>query len=470
MRINLLAGFLIILGAFLVIFYPSLNYYFFQDDWFVLNRLSFSELISFFTPRSDVIYYRPIGMQMYFFLSKTIFGLKPFAFHIVAFLFQVINIFLIFKIILKLFNDKLAAIMAAFIFATAAFHFMSLSWLALSWNIIGMTFFLIALNFYLDWKKTKNRKKLLYTTIFFVFCLGSTEFAILIPFFLITLNIFFFSNKEKAYPKEEPLFFLIMFSAVFIYLVSRLFLFSVPASGEYQIEISSSFFKTFFWYVLWLFNFPEELKYQIVISKFYLTETIVKDAGVLLFPSLFFSLGSMIIFGLLLILCKLDRKIYLFSLSTFILFLLPVLFLPNHTYPYYLTFSSVSLLIVLSAIIATKNRNKYLYKFIFLFSIFWFMSSFFSVNISQKIHWIVSEQSLSKKALNKIREKFPRIPPNSTVLIQTTNKMLKQTFFNEEALKVIYNDKTIKTDYLISNKVIDPENIWTSYYLKFNGN
>src|SRR3989344_8141419 len=81
---------LVICLVSLTLFYPSLNYYFFQDDWFHFNiskAQNFKEFISFFQFRQDIIGWRPIPKQIFFFLLQTIFQSSPFLAHIIIFAF-----------------------------------------------------------------------------------------------------------------------------------------------------------------------------------------------------------------------------------------------------------------------------------------------------------------------------------------------------------------------------------------------
>src|SRR3989344_267720 len=186
--------FLFIFFVLFLLYYPSLNYYFFQDDWFVLNEVNnaqIGDLINFFRFRTDIIYWRPIGMFLFFFISKSLFGLNPLGFHLLSMFFHLVNAFLIGNIAYILFKNKTASFISAFLFSTAAFHFMALSWLSLSWNIVGTTFFLFALITYLKFKGQKNKLMLILTLFFFCISLASSEFALILPIFIILFEIYY---------------------------------------------------------------------------------------------------------------------------------------------------------------------------------------------------------------------------------------------------------------------------------------
>src|SRR3989344_1307737 len=97
---------LLIFGITLLLYYPSLKYYFFQDDWFVLNWVKSNNLQSFFQFRTDIIYWRPISMPIFFWINKVIFNLNPLGFHLETFIFHLANAFLLGYIIIILFKSR----------------------------------------------------------------------------------------------------------------------------------------------------------------------------------------------------------------------------------------------------------------------------------------------------------------------------------------------------------------------------
>src|SRR3989344_6564769 len=89
--------FLLLSLSFLVavlLYLPAINGYFFQDDWFTLkisNAENINSFLGFFVPRSDVIYYRPLGMQIPFFLLSSLFGINPIPFKIFIVLIHLLH-------------------------------------------------------------------------------------------------------------------------------------------------------------------------------------------------------------------------------------------------------------------------------------------------------------------------------------------------------------------------------------------
>ena len=65
-----------------------------------------------------------------------------------------------------------------------------------------------------------------------------------------------------------------------------------------------------------------------------------------------------------------------------------------------------------------------------------------------KTHWVSGEQAISKQTVTKIREQIDGMEPYSAVLIYPSTIQIKQALMDQNALQVIYHDKTLKTIYL----------------------
>jgi len=124
--------------------------------------------------------------------------------------------------------------------------------------------------------------------------------------------------------------------------------------------------KNLLFYGLWLFNIPEELKYQIVVLRFYITPNLLRAAENFLVPIVllfFLNVFSLII----IVIYTLDKKIKKFLFSAIVFFIIglsPILFLPKHTFPYYLAVPSILVFIFCGLVVASymkKFQNKTLF-------------------------------------------------------------------------------------------------------------
>lgn len=441
----------LLLFSFLVLAFllnlQSMSYYFFQDDWFVLNsvkNISPENYLNIFQVRNDIIYYRPLAMQSFFLLLNSLFGLNNFAFHIVSFFFFSLDVILIYSIFKELSKNKNTGLFAAFIFTTASFHFMTFSWLSLTWNFIGLTFILLALKLVLKGKQ-------LYSYCMFILALLSTEFAIIFPFFALAL----LQNQEKKFKLFTHLKLILPYIVtIALYLIIRLLLIPLPTEGTYQPVIGFNIAKDYLWYMLWFLNVPELLKTHLSVTEFKIASDFRVDTnGLASFIPILLTL-EVTFLGLLFykVSKRLNLKVVLSSFALFAISLAPVISLPNHSYPYYLTLASLPLIYVIAQTLTKSLAIGSLKIVTWLFLLTYLASSVLSLQINYKTHWIPGEQEISQKvaqiALIK-KDTFPTA--TAEIAIYPSSSMAKLALMDQEAMKFIYNDN-VATNYLKNPK------------------
>src|SRR3990167_3186868 len=124
-RTKLFFALILILCVSLTLYYSSLNYFFFQDDFFEINISragNLNEYLNFFKFRNDIIAYRPISLQNYFFLSRVIFGLNPIGYRIFTFVLLFLSSILIAKIVEKITANKKTGLLASLFWVLHTFN------------------------------------------------------------------------------------------------------------------------------------------------------------------------------------------------------------------------------------------------------------------------------------------------------------------------------------------------------------
>lgn len=444
---------LLIFAVSFLLFYPSLNYYFFQDDWFVLNWVRTGDLKSFFEFRTDIIYWRPLSMPFLFWINRNIFGLEPFGYHGVTFLFHILSAFLLGRIIFLIFRSKVASIIITFFYATASFHFMSLSWLSLSWNAFGNFFILIAVYFYLVQEKIKNIF-LVISLIFFLVALASTEFALVFPLLIIFVELFRNNFDLSKALKRGMILVSTSSLIVLIYLFIRFVLFPIPSDGEYAIAIDSRVFNNYFWYLAWLANLPEVLKYQIQLTNLSAPKdtTFLEPFRSYSYPLLTsFFIFALTLSALFINSSGISKVKAVITALIFIAFALsPVIFLPFHSSPYYLTVASIGFFVFIGYIFSNgfkKSTSIINLLLTILLIVSWITASFFNLAFTRKTHWIPAEQSISKEYIEEARNNLQNMSNIYTVEIINSDDPVKQSLMDQDAMQVIYNNENIKTVY-----------------------
>ena len=91
----------------------TLNYYFFQDDWFnfnITNINSIKDYLNFFAFRDDIIAYRPLVLQTQYFLFRSIFGLNAFALRVINFSLLFISYILVMYLARRILKNSKSAL------------------------------------------------------------------------------------------------------------------------------------------------------------------------------------------------------------------------------------------------------------------------------------------------------------------------------------------------------------------------
>ena len=432
-------SFPVIFAAAIFLFYPSLTYYFFQDDWFVLNWVrtdSFWDLLKF---RTDIIYWRPISMPLFFKLSSTLFDLAPLGFHLIGFLFHLANSTLVYILFKKLQISRQNAILASFIYATAAFHFVPLSWSSTTSYLIGPTFILSSIILFL-----KNR--IISSLSFFVLGLTTSELALTVVPIILTLKGF------NVFKKISPYIIISL-----IYAVVRFFIIPVARTGVYEVALNPQVITNLFWYFAWIFNMPEKMP-----TVFYFANIPQSIQNSLEFWR-YFTLPLILIgnFFLLIFISRVNIQKITRGMLIFLLGLSPIILLPKHVYPMYLVIASLGIIYILIACLDQLKSRRPLLSAVtgFLF----FASSLLTISFTRQNHWLVNEQAISRAYINYTKKRIPDPLPNSTFLFKPadhsfskehnfilveTEDNVRQSLNDQDAIKVIYNDSTLRSIYL----------------------
>src|SRR3989344_5156947 len=372
---------IILITIFLYV--PIFKYGFSQDDFihlFSSRATNFYQVLNFFNPFAhfpDIFFYRPLTTQFYFFINNSLFGLNPLIYHLEALLLHLLNTYLFFILVRKVWQDKKIALISCLLYGTSAIHFLSLFYIS-SFQQIGQMFFIfLTIILFLNYQEKQNKKYLIFLVLTFILSLLSKETSIILPGLIFILEIIRKPNQnyielKKLLLKLSP--FLLMIT---LYLLVRLLGFqSIFSQGSYQLEFTvKNFSQNLKWYILWIFGLPEIITTYPSISISSIKQ-FTKDSNETIFIlSSYLLTVSISIFATLSNLSK-HKKLLILNLIFFLTSLLPVLFLKDHKYPQYLDKAFIVLLptIAFSIIGLKKISRLYLTIFIISYMILQFLS------------------------------------------------------------------------------------------------
>jgi len=439
MKDKRIIAFLLLLIIFVIAFILyrwSLKAYFFQDDWFSLiisNVNSLQDFLHLFAPRRDVIYYRPLGMQIPFFISSYIFGLNSIPLHLFSFIIHAFNIYLVFLLSLRLTKKDSVSLISAFFFATSSIHFIPFFWSSTISFPLGLMFFLLTFILFLDWHKTKKPKLFFLMLTTQILSLVTNELALTFP-----LIAFFYMH---IFSKINYRLFIIISIFPALYVILRI-LYLPKLTQTYTLAFGKPTLYAAASYFLWLFNWPEEIKHQLENLRAgyttFFSSFPVQNILLLLF-SLTFIFLIFRFFQNIYAQKSEKKKLAIFFLCIIISGLVFPLLFPLHIYPYYLLVSLVGLSYLLSFSII-HFKPIYLAAII----IFWILGSYITINFQNRSHWAYQRSQISRLLVNDMLSRYPTIKKSQKVHIE--NVSYKIVLSDQNAFKVLYN-KDIQTIY-----------------------
>ncbi len=442
--------FAVMITAFLL-YKSSLNYFFFQDDFFEINiskAHNVADYLNFFKFRNDIIAYRPISLQTYFFTSSQIFGFNAGGFRVITFTFLFASYLLLAKIIEKITKSKLIAFTTASLWLLSSIHFMAITWIAAAYNIIGTSFWFMTSYLFLRYIDSQNKKYYLLSLIAFLLTIGSFEFSITWP---AIFGVYYLIVLKKGFQKSIKTFLPFAIISA-IYLVLRLYLIKVPQILEYKTTFNIDSIKALFWYFLWTFNIPEEFKKQIVTKLLIFNPKFLNEYWQLVVET-FGAALVIITLGIITPVINLIRKkrsgdlqILLFAAAWFVIGISPVLVLPNHTFTMYLTLASIGIYFLISYLLVRSGLEKLIAPLI----IIWILSSLVTLSFYRENSWMVESQRFASSFYLQIKQEYPILPHNSQVYYPLTDHRYLQALLGNNAIQAIYNDPTLSIYY---NKV-----------------
>jgi len=446
------------------LFLPAFKSYFFQDDWFsfsISQASTIQDFLNFFIPRSDVIYYRPLGMQIPFFLVRKLFGINPLPFKVATLLAHFLNGYIVYLLFIKLLNKRLLGLVASFLYLTSATHQIIFYWSATFAFILAPTFYFGSFLFF------AKRRNLIS---FGLFCLGLliNELLITIPIILTLWSWF----EERQIRIRHLIHYWFVLG---IYLVARFVVFGLPEGGNYSFSLNlKQPVITLRNFTLWVFNWPEEIQAQFTrifsLNRLFLQEF---ASSIAIFSAL---TTVFIVFFILIPLfirvrtkrVHLNSRIILFGISWFIITSFPVLFLVSHAFTYYVPIPLFGVLLVGFGLFDAYSGLKYglRYKVILLcvFSALWYYSALENMRLNQLIHWAPQRADKSRFLVSRFKEKYTHVSKGAIIIVTVGGyKEYRWALGDQNAFQALLNDQTIltyfgQTSYYFADRgIIDKE-------------
>lgn len=328
---------LLLLGTIGFVYWGVLKYPYIQDDWCIVYSLLTRGAATFIGDAFSSyhqLFYRPLA-SAYLAAAVSVFRTDPFGIHCLALFLHWVSSLLVVAICRKVTGDAPLSWMVGFLYASAgSVHMDTLSWVAGAYDLGGALFFFLSIVLFL------RHKPRLSAAVYFAGLL-TKESTIVLPIVLVLLTAAS-SPDFRTIPSllrkrsRELIPFIIIFAAYLIFRAPALL--GEPGGGDYALRfIGPHIVRNSASYFTWSFEGIELLN---------------------LIPT---AKGA--IFGVVAVVCLL---LYRSSglggprvtalLAWYIVGVLPVVFLANHAFRYYLVYSLVPIVLLLLIFLRTALR------------------------------------------------------------------------------------------------------------------
>ncbi len=437
----------------LAIYLPSIFVFYTNDDFFFLkisNVNSLFPFLNFFNPLKGpdgLGMYRPLTTQVFYFLGLKLFNGNPVFLHLIAFMALFAIIYLVYKLSVALTANKNIGFIASLLYATSATHFAHLYYLA-TFQELGMTFFvLLSLISFLNGKIFKS-------LLFFILGLLSKETAIVTP---VLIGLMYIYKNGFNFPKVEikKLAYILTPFAIcsFTYLFIHFRWYGVATGDTYVWDFNlKKFVNSITWYIVWSLNLPETLLDfispgpRINIDLFKHWGPQFKSIFALFFVELLF-----LAYLLINVISNKSKeiiaevnKVSTFCIIWFLVTIIPVVFLPQHKFTFYLTLPLVAVVLRIAYLFEQKNISAYL-KIIFVAA--WVSLSFLTVKHSVSTHWITQGEKISLRVYKYFNENADYLK-NKNIVFFDTFQDADLPWSPTQLLKTVLSDKNFFHVYL----------------------
>ncbi len=389
------AGLILVLAASAWMFRGAFRCFFVQDDfaWLVISRFrtlgEFGACFFRFNPAGT---YRPLSQETFFWLGQRIFGMWPPGFHLISLAAHLLAVVLLYALLRRL-CGRLPALFGACFYALHGAHLTSLYWISAFPEPLATVFLLAAVLAFLRFDRSGDRRAYLFSLAAMLLGIMSKESILSLPLILASYSLLL---GRSGFLRTLP-YFGISGCYLLLRLVSH-----VPLA-PYDLGLGVRTLDTLCAYLSWMAGFSGS----------------VVQAG--LHWSLpgsyrWIAVGFVLLLAVLCLVAR-SRRVAAFALIWMTSGLQPVLYFPDHAYPYYLApaLAGLSLLIAtaLSAVRDQATTERWLPGLVFAGAIFG--SSLVTVRLDGE--WWVARTAARRSLAERIVAIDRKLPKDAVAYI-----------------------------------------------------
>jgi hypothetical protein len=310
--------YLVVIGVLcLACYYPVTKYFFAQDDFILLANAVFHKGATVgATLGGDSDLFRPLTKIFFFEAAHALFGLDAFPYHLLSIILHVLNVVLVYLLLRRFRIDRLSSVVVSALFGFNAGFFDVVAWASCIQQLAGQAFMLAGLIMGIRGMQTRTRSLLILGPVCYALALLSLEQTYaLAP--LLFLHAFLRDRTGRAGVRAGRAFrdtapYLALLA---VYLVYMGVVKGIPEGGPYAFHFGSNVVSNLLTYSDWALGIS-------AVMPFFMD---VKATGL---TAAHLLLALMVLYNL----SKGRGKLVLFGAAYYVLTILPVLFLEEHTF------------------------------------------------------------------------------------------------------------------------------------------
>ena len=223
---------------------PAFDSYFYGEDFNWTNQYLAANqnfLKAIFTPMAGA-FFRP-APAAWIISTQLVLPWNPIIHHARNFLFILIDLFLIYRIMLRVTASRVSRIIGMTFFSISKVHLVTIGIISAVEIIATLTHFLLTLFFLIRYMQDRKKIDYLLASVFFVLSVFSRDYSIVLTSVVFTLFFFFvYENRTRIHDWKDGAFKLLPF--LFIaggYLLARFIIVGLPPMGgtsAYSINFS----------------------------------------------------------------------------------------------------------------------------------------------------------------------------------------------------------------------------------------
>ncbi|MCK4351966.1 hypothetical protein KAW65_01005 [candidate division WOR-3 bacterium] len=440
----------------IVVFYPSFNYYFFQDDFICLERairLSLGDVFKFWNPNPEWSKYRPL-LYVQFKVLNNLFGLNPIPWRVGNLLFHIINSILVYCLVSLIAKNKRLSYLTSFFFCLSSVQFICVFWICVLYFDWMISLFLLTLIFYL---KGREKKWIVWLSLIcYTLSLLATRNTIIIPIILFAYEIIILYKEWKKITLRNVLKIIKIQSPyyviTFVFLFIQFAIVKLPSYGPYKFYFPGFWMiKHFVRYGYWTlesigFYFLKDMIKGLFIPGLHMYDFLNQHKYLF---SVIFVISLLVILILVIRILRRVKKeqlsLLVFWIAWIPIGLLPTVFIKYQVYPHYLIIPFIGFSFLLAFLIdriceskfkRAFSKNVFLTVILFLY----FAHSCYFVRANEKRSGITRGAVMAKEVLYSLEELYPVMPPNQNLVFFN---MSKWVIGGNSGVRVFYDDYSL---------------------------